>query len=251
MKTNLRHSLSLLGVVFLFSALAQAEVSTSIQKKIVEGLAKGQPGLQFDNVQETPLKGLYQVQVVGGPLLYTDKDGSHFIAGDLYSVGEGHFVNLAEKSRAAERKRLFDKVSESTTLRYAPDGQAKGYIRVFTDVNCPYCRKFHNEILPELLKLGVGVEYYAYPVIGGELSHKQMTSAWCSDKPLEALTALKQKKTIPEKTCDDSPVDIHVGLGRSLGVSGTPSVFLPDGSKVDLGPAMFSQIAQAFNIDLK
>ena len=45
---------------------------------------------------------------------------------------------------------------------FSPAEPAKGYINVFTDITCGYCRKLHLE-MDDLNRRGVEVRYLAFP----------------------------------------------------------------------------------------
>ncbi|MFL0797168.1 MAG: DsbC family protein [Cellvibrionaceae bacterium] len=235
---------------------ASQVLSPDVIAAIKAGLEKGKPpgapavtDLTFDQFKATPLPGIYQVSIEG-QRAYTDKNARFFVMGELHEVlpGQG-FRNLVELERTADRKARMAAVPVETMITYAPEGEVKGRINVFTDVNCGYCRKFHQNILPELNKMGIAVSYYAFPVIGREVSRKQMISAWCSKDREMALTTLKERKPIDEQTCSTHPVDIHLELGRDMEVGGTPSVFLPSGDKVQLGRALIPSLKHAFGIN--
>ena len=103
---------------------------------------------------------------------------------------------------------------------------------VFTDVDCGYCRQFHNQI-DAYLELGIRVNYLAYPRAGvGSESFRKISSAWCDDDPNYSLTLLKQGKDIEIKLCADNPVEKHFKLGNALGVQGTPSIITDEGKMI-------------------
>ena len=107
-------------------------------------------------------------------------------------------------------------------------GEARGYIQVFTDVDCGYCRKLHNE-MAQINELGIEVRYLAYPRAGVDSdTHDKMVSAWCAKDRQSAITQLKAGASVPTKTCQNAISD-HYGLGQQLGISGTPAIVLADG----------------------
>ena len=59
-----------------------------------------------------------------------------------------------------------------------------------------------------------------------------MVTAWCAPDRKEALTRMKGGENMPIALCSDNPVDEHFALGEKVGVSGTPSVVLMDGSMI-------------------
>jgi thiol:disulfide interchange protein DsbC len=102
-------------------------------------------------------------------------------------------------------------------------------VTVFTDVDCGYCRKLHNQI-EEYNKLGITINYAAFPRSGlGTDSFTKMVNAWCSDNTKLSLTRLKNNKEVAANFCDNQPVSKHYAIGKKLGVTGTPAIFSTDG----------------------
>ena len=198
---------------------------------ILKALSAARPDLQYEQPRPSPMAGLYEVQVKGGPLLYIDADASHFIAGDLFAVQKSGFVNLAEQGRQKERAELIAAVKPEDMIIFAPENP-KATITVFTDVDCGYCRKLHSEVA-ELNALGIAVHYLAFPRAGlGSPSFRKIASAWCAKDPGAALTSLKNGEEIPENVCADNPVAAQILLGEKVGVNGTPALVLEDGTLV-------------------
>jgi thiol:disulfide interchange protein DsbC len=107
----------------------------------------------------------------------------------------------------------------------------KFVVTVFTDTDCGYCRKLHNEI-QDYLDAGITIHYLAYPR-GGENSEtfNTLESIWCSkDKP-GAMTKAKSGSEVSVAKCDNS-VAAQYQLGQSFGVTGTPALVLPDGTLI-------------------
>ena len=107
--------------------------------------------------------------------------------------------------------------------------EAKAFVYVFTDVDCYYCQKLHQEV-PALKELGVEIRYLAYPRAGvGSPSYRKIASAWCAEDPNISLTALKAGEQIPDNVCENNPVAEQYMLGGQLGVSGTPALVTESG----------------------
>lgn len=198
---------------------------------ILKALGAARPDLKYEQPRPSPMPGLYEVQVQGGPLLYITPDGTRFIAGDLFEVQESGFVNVAEQGRQKERAELIAAVKPADMIIFAPQNP-KATITVFTDVDCGYCRKLHNEVA-ELNELGIAVHYLAFPRAGlGSPSFRKIASAWCATDRGAALTSLKNGEEIPENVCADNPVAAQILLGDKVGVNGTPAIVLKDGTLV-------------------
>lgn len=210
------------------AATADRAAETAIAAKI----RSVRPDLQVVSVEPSPIPGVYQAQVLNGPMLYVSADGGYFIVGDLYQIGDKQLVNLTDRQRDARRAKLLAQADPSDMIVFAPDGPSavKATVTVFTDVDCPWCQRFHQDV-PELNKMGIEVRYMAFPRDGiGSPAYKKMVSAWCADDPKAALTRLKNHESIPAKTCDGNPVAKDYLLGQKLDVRGTPSLVFSDGS---------------------
>jgi len=202
------------------------------------------PQLQVESVVAAEIDGLYKVQLVDGPLVYVSADGGRFILGELYELREDGFVNLAEEARDGDRAELLATIDPTKMIIFAAHNERKATINVFTDVDCFYCQKLHEEI-ENYNELGIEVRYLAFPRKGvGSDTFDKMVSAWCSKDQQDALTRLKQQQTIPKQSCGN-PVAEHFALGQAMGVRGTPALVLESGrvipgyvSPVDLAPML-------------
>ena len=183
------------------------------------------PDLVLGKIEKSRIPGIFAVQINGGPLIHATEDGKYFFSGDLYSLADHGVVNLSEQGRQVERVASLKKVKRKDMIIFSPPGKPKASLYVFTDVDCPYCRKLHKEV-PELNKLGIEVRYLAFPV---HHNKPRMVTVWCSDDRNSALTAMKNGESVPEKTCPN-PVDDEMKLGARLGVQGTPGIVTTDGT---------------------
>ncbi len=222
-----------LACSIVFAAAVNADepkaASASVQKAVTAGLTKHAPDLKVADIFSTPIKGIYEVHIENGPLLYAAKDGLHFFVGDLYKVTEKGMANLTEIQRGLARKELLDTVKPKDMIIYPPEGDVKSRITVFTDIDCGYCRKLHQEV-PALNKLGIEVRYLAFPRAGAKSgSADKLATAWCAKDPNKTLTQLKNNESVPIKTCDNHPIASHFALGGDLGVRATPTLILDDG----------------------
>lgn len=195
---------------------------------LVSRLKALRPEIPIEAVHPSPLPGIYQLELSGGTVFYGTADGRYLFAGDLYQLGDDDLINLAEQGRIGKRKALMAGVKVRDMVVFPTGGETRAVINVFTDVDCGYCRKLHQEV-PRLNELGVEVRYLAYPRAGiGSRAYQKIVSAWCSEDPNAAITALKAGEDIPDLTCEN-PVAAQYALGQEVGVSGTPAIILEDG----------------------
>ncbi|MEE3240222.1 MAG: DsbC family protein [Pseudomonadota bacterium] len=221
-------------VLFLFSFLVTYLPSLTAlagdhkHDAMLEKLTKIRPDFVAKSVSETAAKGIFKVDITNGPTIYLTEDGQHFFTGDFYAISDNGLVNLGERAREKERVVALSTLSISDMIVFAPK-QSKAHVYVFTDVDCYYCQKLHQEV-PALEALGIEVRYLAYPRAGiGSDSYQKIASAWCADDPQNSLTILKAGGNIPSNVCEDNPIAQQFALGSDLGVKGTPALITEAG----------------------
>lgn len=193
-----------------------------------EVIAKKFPGVKAQDVQPSPVPGVYEVPM-GADTAYVSADGRYAFAGDLYEMDTR--INLTEASRAAGRSKLLAKLDEREAIVFGP-ASAKHTVTVFTDVACGYCRKLHSEI-EEINKLGVRVRYLAYPRSGpGSADWRKMERVWCAADRKTAITKAKLDQEVKAPDCGATPVGKQFKLGEQLGVRGTPAIYTTRGDYI-------------------
>jgi thiol:disulfide interchange protein DsbC len=196
--------------------------------RLVAKLKALRPDIPIEKVSSTPVPNVYALEMAGGTVFYGTADGRYLFAGDLYELTDSDLVNLAEAGRTEKRRELMASVRREDMVIFPAVGETKGVVNVFTDVDCGYCRKLHQEV-PELNRMGIEVRYLAYPRAGvGSRSYQKIVSAWCAADSNKAITQLKSGIEIPDASCEN-PVAAQFDLGRQVGVTGTPAIVLEDG----------------------
>lgn len=211
-------------------------------------LMAAEPGLPILAIKNSTLPGFYEVSLPGGQILFVSGDGEYFVVGELFQIAENGMVNVTESSRNFERKQMLDDLSLDDMVIFGPaSGETKAVVTVFTDIDCGFCRKLHQEV-PELNRLGVEVRYLAYPRAGIESeSYNKYVSAFCADNPKLALTQAKAQQPLPEKTCDN-PIAAQYLMGNAMGVNATPTLIYDDG-RLHAGYMPAAKLAAALGIN--
>ena len=214
-------------VMTLISGLAMAETP---EDRVRAGLATLNDRVAIMDVREIG-SGLFQVVLASGERLYTVEDGRFLLTGDLYEVSENEIVNLTEMQRNGERLAAIEALNPDDIISFAPTGETKKVVYAFTDIDCGYCRKLHDEV-QDYTDLGIEIRYLAFPRAGvGSASFQKYVSAFCAADNKQSLTDAKAGREIPTLNCEN-PVAAQYELGRMLGVSGTPSLILDSGQMV-------------------
>lgn len=179
------------------------------------------------SVRSTAVPQLYEVRF-RGEFLYVTADGRHFLHGDLYESRSRR--NLTEHSRREDRLGIVESIDPDTFITFAPSS-VKHTVTVFTDVDCPYCAKLHQEV-PELNALGVSIRYAAWPrTAPGTESYLRSISVWCANDPHQALTDAKAGRDIEPAECEN-PVAAHLEAGKRVGARGTPTMVTEEGDLI-------------------
>lgn len=181
--------------------------------------------LTVTDIRPAAVAGLYEV-TFGTRVALVSADGNYLITGDLIDLTNERNIT-AERRAQLVLETLVERVGEKNMIVYGP-ARAKHTITVFTDVDCPYCRKLHDEVAA-LTAAGVKVRYLLYPRAGkGSETYKRSVAIWCAkDRNQAAATAMTGGK-LEMKDCKN-PVDEHLKLGAEIGVTGTPTIVLDDG----------------------
>ena len=215
---------SLISFILIFSVSVSAS-----QDNIREGLKNILPdGAVIELIEPSPIPGIYAVYYGDLQPIYVTQDGSFFIYGDIYKININSISNITEKSVAERRKLILQNIPTEELISFKSSNEQFSVI-VFTDVDCGYCRKLHNQI-DEYNSLGISINYAAFPRSGlGTSAFTKMVGAWCSDNPKDSMTKLKNNSPLDISFCENQPVSKQYIIGKKLGVDGTPAIFSMDG----------------------
>jgi thiol:disulfide interchange protein DsbC len=224
----MKHPIAALALAALLAtSLMPAQAGDADIRQAVQSLA---PGAKVTSIAKTGLQGIMEVALDGpqGPMVvYADDKGEYLMAGDLLDV----------KGRRNLTKERMDKLTEvkweSLPLENAIKvvrGNGKRKLAVFSDPDCPYCKKAEQEFT----KLdNVTIYTFPYPLpMHGDAARKSKL-VWCSKDKSKAWLDLMLKGKIPEGKDDcDNPVDENLALGNKLRIDGTPAMIFPNGKRI-------------------
>jgi thiol:disulfide interchange protein DsbC len=223
-------------VFILTGLLLAAGVSAGTPEDTVRhAMASLAPRVKIDIVQESAVPGFYEA-IAGGEFVYVTKDGRYVIDGNAYDVANHR--DLTASARAQVRKDALAKVGPDKRIVFAPPAPLapKHTVTVFTDVDCPFCRRFHQQIAQYNAK-GIAVDYIFYPLAIHPGADKHAEAVWCSKDRPNAFTAAMAGQDPGKATCPN-PVSELTELAKSLGIGGTPTVLADDGTQISSQIAM-------------
>lgn len=201
-------------------------------EKIMNTLRILQSDVKVTAITESQFRDMYAVTLGSGRTLYATKDGAYVFAGNLFKNVDGNSVlNVTEQGLQKVASQKIAGLKESDMVIY-PAAERKASITVFTDVDCPYCAKLHED-LPALTAKGIEVRYLAFPRMGLESeTYKKMVSVWCATDRKLAMDQAKGAAEKLEHTTCENPVAEQFQLGQEMGVRGTPTIYLEDGQVI-------------------
>jgi thiol:disulfide interchange protein DsbC len=212
-----------LGLFIGLQAAVSASADSDIDK-LKQKLTSQLPDFTVDEVKASPISGLYEA-TISGETVMVSSDGKYLLTGDLIEVATR--TNLSEKKRGKKILSALEQAGEKDMIVMGP-AHPKHTITVFTDVDCPYCAKLHNEV-PQLTQAGVKVRYLLFPRAGvNSETYKRSVAVWCAKDRIKAVGIAKSGGALDMKTCDN-PVAENFKLGQSLGINGTPTIILDSG----------------------
>lgn len=179
------------------------------------------------SVAESPLPGILEVRL-GSDIVYMTDDARYLLQGRVLDLDTRQ--DITDQAKAKIRQELIAGLDHSKLISFGAEDSRFEMI-VFTDVDCGYCRRLHQQVA-EYNDAGIRISYAAFPRAGtGSDTFRTMTSVWCSDDQQAAMDLAKGGGTPEPKDCD-APVADQYKLGQSVGVTGTPALVTPGGDLI-------------------
>ena len=215
-----------IALLMLFQTSVFAASDDQEMTAVKASIKRIMPSASPDSVMASPVPGLYEI-IIGAKVLYMSKDGKFLIEGDVFELTG--MKNLTEGKRTVGRMKAVSAIDESTMITFTPEKEVKHTIKVFTDIDCGYCRKLHRE-MDAYLAEGIEIKYLAYPRSGKNTpSYHKAVGVWCADDKKAAMTKAKNGGKVATKEKCDNPVDEHMAVAEVVGVTGTPTLVFSDG----------------------
>ncbi|KVE23368.1 thiol:disulfide interchange protein [Burkholderia singularis] len=224
MKKTIRiASLALAVAATTLGCTAQADQTTDKLKAALQSRFGADAPVK--SVTKSPVAGLYEVNL-GSQIIYSDATGDYVLLGEL--IDTKTHKNLTAARMAEINKIDFASLPLANAIKVVKGNGARK-IAVFSDPNCPYCKKFETTL--QSID-NVTVYTFLYPVLTPDSTVKSK-SIWCASDRAKAWQAWMLEHRAPAAaTCDTTALDKNLALGRGMNVTGTPTVFLADGTRL-------------------
>jgi len=196
-------------------------------------LKKMNSNAKIVGVQMSPVKGLWEVTLDDKGrkgIFYTDFSKKFMVAGPIVA-----FDNEPNRTRESiDQARTLRKVDVSriplgnALVLGSPSAHRK--VIVFTDPDCPFCARLHKE-MKRVVEERKDIAFYIklFPLPAHKDSYWKANAIECK-KSLTMMEDNFQGRPITKDNCGTKEIDDNIKLAQSLGILGTPTLILPDGT---------------------
>jgi thiol:disulfide interchange protein DsbC len=212
----------------LLAMLAALSFAAVAQEAVIrKNLAARLPNLpSIDEVAKTPMPGIYEVRINQSDIFYTDAKGDFLIQGSMIDTQAR--LDLTEQ-----------RVNKLTAISFSDlplkdaftivRGKGERKLVVFEDPNCGYCKRFERD----LARIdNVTVHVMLYPILGAD-SVEKSRNIWCAKESGKVFEDwMIDDVTPPNLKCDTAAVARNVAFGKKARITGTPTMFFADGTRV-------------------
>jgi len=218
----MRNLVLLLALVATTALASDTDIRQSIESRF--------RGTKVSDINKSVLPGIFEVVMESqqGPMVaYTDDKGRYVMVGDLLDIKMERNFTRERMDKLTEVK--FDSLPLDHAIKTVK-GDGKRHLAVFSDVDCPYCKKLEAE----LIKVdNVTIYTFLYPLpMHGDAPRKSKL-IWCSKDRAAAWADYMQKGKLPSGKGDcDNPIDENLALGAKLRIDGTPAMIFANGKRI-------------------
>ena len=212
----------------------------SLTEKEATELLKKTGGI-VTSVKQSPSRGLFELLVEREGqkgIILMDYGKKHLIQGMVVDIekmqpASAHQQNIPQPKQLTSLD-VNTIPAANAVIMGNPKGSKKLY--VFTDPDCPYCRKGHIE-LKKLAKIApdVAIHVMLYPLAMHPAAYDKSRTV-VETMSLDLLDKAFEGKDVPKpkKESSKKAIDEIVKFANDNGISGTPTMVMPDG-KIEVG----------------
>ncbi|SNX28939.1 Thiol:disulfide interchange protein DsbC [Polynucleobacter meluiroseus] len=212
------------GVV---NAQSENQIKVDLQKKMGTSA-------KIRAVTASPISEVYEV-LVGNEVFYTDANSKYLIQGEMIEIATGK--NITEQRQADLNRIKWSDLPQANAIK-SVRGNGSRQMAVFSDPNCGYCKRLEKSM--QQLD-NVTIYTYLIPILSAD-SLQKSKQIWCAADPQKMYNDWMISGVAPSGKGDCStPLDKNLALAKTYGITGTPTLFFLDGSRIP-GAAQISDI---------
>ncbi|ALO42735.1 DsbC family protein [Pseudoalteromonas phenolica] len=181
----------------------------------------------------TSFNDYFERVTIDNQILLASKDGQHLFWGKVIDTSTSE--DLIEQANQQHRQTLFKSIPREKLLTYSAK-EERHQITIFTDIDCPFCRKLHTQI-KDLNQLGISVDYVMLPRgNAGSKAFNKTVNALCATNPQAAMDSAMHRgyfETNNQATSECiNNLNIQKALAQKFGFSATPTILFANGETV-------------------
>jgi len=187
------------------------------------------PDIKILEIRASAVDGLWEVGVESGAkkaIVYIDSSKKYMIQGAIIDL-------KAKANLTQERFNEINKVDISLiplddAIVMGEKG-ASNRVIIFTDPDCPYCGKLHQEV-KKILEKRKDIVFFIkmFPLKIHPGAYDKAKAIVCEKSPA-LLDDAFEKKSLPKPGCETTVIDENLKLGEKIGITGTPAMILQNG----------------------
>jgi thiol:disulfide interchange protein DsbC len=213
---------ALLGLTFA-TVFAETPQEAAVRKAVAPRLGEE---AKIASVTKTPYSGLFEVQV-NNDIIYTDAKAEFLFVGRI--VDTRTYKDYTKARLDEINKVAFSDLPLEAAMKQVK-GNGKRVIAVFEDPNCGYCKQF-RKTLEEVSDITVYT--FMYNILSPD-SISKSRNIWCAADRSKTWDDWMLNGKNPPAASDNcvAPHEKVLALGRSMKVTGTPTIIFTDGSRI-------------------
>jgi len=192
------------------------------------------PDAKVIDIKLSPLKGLWEVTLENKGqqgIMYVGFSKKYIVSGPIFEVDTASNKSQESLQKVNSEIRRYVDVStiplDNALLLGEKDARYK--VIVFTDPDCPFCGKLHDE-LKKVIAGNKDIAFYlkliALPM---HVDARWKAQSILCSKSLQLLEDNYEHKPIPKPGCETKELDDNINLAKTLDITGTPTMIMPDG----------------------
>jgi thiol:disulfide interchange protein DsbC len=232
--------------MFLIGTSAQGNTLNSCQRNCIECHTLSQEDAnrifkdlgEVKDISMSPVKGLWLIRLEkdGQPgTAYLDFARKNIIAGDIFSLqGVKPSVEVVDHPQPGKAKIDIASMPLKNSIKIGnPEGKKKLF--VFSDPDCPFCRRLHRELLKlEEIAPDVAIYIIPYPLPMHPGAYDK-ARVLLEKGSRELVDRAFEGGALPEPTRPDSRarIDANVSFAKANGILAAPTCVFTDGSVIE------------------
>jgi len=218
----------MIKIIPIFLCFFVSLITFADEDALREAMKNTYPELPIKSIQKTDYNDLYEV-FIGSQIIYTN-DAFDFLIVEGRVVDPKTKIDLTDL-RLEELTRVnFNDLPLSDAIKVVK-GNGKRKIAIFSDVDCPYCKRLEKKELSNIDNITIYT--FLYPLAIHPEAEEKSKKIWCTKDRAKAWNEYIFKDKLPKNSGDcKTPINKILKLGKDLGISSTPTIILSNGKRV-------------------